>query len=511
VIGAGSAGCALASRLTERADVNVLLMEAGPPDRKREIHIPARFSKLFQTDVDWNFSTEPQEHLNGRRLYWPRGKMLGGSSSMNAMVYMRGVRADYDAWRDMGNGGWGFDDVLPLYKAAENQERGASAEHGVGGVLNVADLRCVNPLTEVFLKACEAAGIGKNADFNGSTQEGAGLYQVTQKHGGRVSAADAYLKRALRRGNLTVWTQVQVARVVIEEGRAAGVEFFQKQSPDRQQVRAAREVILCAGTIGSPQLMLLSGIGPRQELEALGIPVVAELEGVGRNLQDHLNIGQSFHSTQPVSLNSAESIPNLLKYIFQKTGPLTSNVAEAGAFLKSRAELEECDLQLHFAPVHFVDHGLKNPQGHGFSLGAVLLTPKSEGRIYLRSADPRTAPAIDPMYLSQAEDMEPMREGLKMVWRLLESQPFDAYRGKAVFEKQDTASYVRAHAETLYHPVGTCKMGSDAAAVVDARLRVFGVEGLRVADASVMPKIVRGNTNAPAMMIGEKAARMILE
>jgi choline dehydrogenase len=511
VIGAGSAGCALASRLTERPDINVLLMEAGPPDRKREIHIPAAFSKLFRSEVDWNFSTEPQEHLNGRRLYWPRGKMLGGSSSMNAMIYMRGARADYDAWRDMGNAGWGFDDLLPLFKAAENQERGGSAEHGVGGPVNVADLRCVNPLTEVFLKACEAAGIAKNGDFNGASQAGAGLYQVTQKNGARQSAADAYLKPALRRGNLTVWTQVQAARLLIEEGRATGVEFFQKKSQDRQQVRAAREVILCAGAIGSPQLMLLSGIGPRRELEELGIPVAADLEGVGRNLQDHLSIGQSFHSTQEISLNNAESIPNVLKYMFKKTGPLTSNVAEAGAFLKSRPELEECDLQLHFAPVHFVEHGLKNPPGHGFSLGAVLLTPKSTGRIYLRSADPREAVAIDPCYLSDEEDLTPLREGLKTVWKLLESTAFDAYRGKAVWEKQDTASYVRAHAETLYHPVGTCRMGTDASSVVDAELRAYGVAGLRVADASVMPRIVRGNPNAPVMMIGEKAARMILE
>jgi len=510
VIGAGSAGCALASRLTERPDINVLLMEAGLPDRKREIHIPAAFSKLFKSDVDWSFSTEPQANLNGRRLFWPRGKMLGGSSSMNAMVYMRGARADYDAWRDMGNAGWSFDEVLPLFKIAENQERGASAEHGIGGPLNVADLRCVNPLTKVFLEACEAAGIAKNPDFNGSSQAGAGFYQVTQKNGARASAADAYLKPALRRGNLTVWTQVQVARLMIEEGRAAGVEFLQKKSPERQQVRAAREVILCAGAIGSPHLMLLSGIGPRNELEALGIPVAVDLEGVGRNLQDHLNIGQSFHSTQEISLSDAESIPNLLKYVFKKTGPLTSNVAEAGAFLKSRAELEECDLQLHFAPVHFVEHGLKNPPGHGFSLGAVLLTPNSSGRIYLRSADPRDAPAIDPAYLSDEADLAPLREGIKMVWKLLESKAFDAYRGKAVWEKQDTASYVRAHAETLYHPVGTCRMGADASSVVDASLRVYGVAGLRVADASVMPRIVRGNTNAPVMMIGEKAARMIL-
>jgi choline dehydrogenase len=257
--------------------------------------------------------------------------------------------------------------------------------------------------------------------------------------------------------------------------------------------------------------MLLSGIGPRKELEAVGIPVVMDLEGVGGNLQDHLNIGQSYHSTQPVSLSNAESFRNVLKYLLKKTGPLTSNIAEAGAFLKSRADLAECDLQLHFAPVHFVEHGLKNPPGHGFSLGVVLLTPQSVGRVFLRSADPREAPAIDPAYLSREEDITPLREGLKLIWKLLDSKPFDAYRGKAVFEKQDTTSYIRAHAETLYHPVGTCKMGQDAGAVVDAGLQVHGVPGLRVADASVMPRIVRGNTNAPTIMVAEKAARLILE
>ena len=486
VIGAGSAGCALASRLSERRDANVLLMEAGPPDRKREIHIPAAFSKLFQSEVDWNFQTEPQDHLNGRKLYWPRGKTLGGSSAINAMIYMRGAPADYDAWRDMGNEGWGFEDVLPLFKAVENQ-------------VNVTDLQCVNRLTEAFLDACAAEGIG------------AELYRVTQKNGVRVSAADAYLRPALRRGNLTVWTQVQVARVTMEEGRASGVEFFMQKSSGVQQVRASREVILCAGAIGSPQLLLLSGIGPRSELEALGIPVAMGLEGVGGNLQDHLNIGQSYHSTQPVSLNGAKSLPNLLKYMFTKTGPLTSNIAEAGAFTKSRPELEECDLQLHFAPVHFVEHGFKNPPGHGFSLGAVLLTPKSAGRVYLRSADSREAPAIDPSYLSNEDDKAPLTEALKLVWKLLESKPFDAYRGQPVLEKEDPSSFLRAHAETLYHPVGTCKMGQDALSVVDAKLQVYGVPGLRVADASVMPKIVRGNPNAAVMMIAEKAARMILE
>jgi choline dehydrogenase len=509
VIGAGTAGCVLASRLTERPGISVLLIEAGPADRKREIHIPAAFSKLFHTEVDWNYSTEPQEHLNGRRLYWPRGKVLGGSSSMNAMIYIRGARADYDAWRDAGNAGWGWDDVLPLFKASENQQRGPSAEHGTGGPLRVEDLRCVNPLTEAFLAACEAEGIAKNADFNGASQEGAGLYQVTQRKGARASAADAYLTPALRRGNLTVWTKVQVARVLIEDSRATGVEFFCKGA--LQQVRAAKEVILAAGAVGSPHLLMLSGVGPRHELEPLGISVTVDLEGVGGNLQDHLNAGQSYACTQAISLSKAESPWNVLKYIFQKAGPLTSNIAEAGAFLKSRPDLVECDLQLHFAPVYFVEHGSRNPPGHGFSLGALLLTPRSRGRISLRSADPREAPAIDPAYLSDMADMAPACEGLKRAWKILEQKAFDEYRGAAVMEKTDPAEFLRANGETLYHPVGTCKMGNDAASVVDARLRVYGVEGLRVVDASIMPNITRGNTNAPVYMIAEKAARMILE
>ncbi len=497
VIGAGSAGCVLASRLSESRDTSVLLIEAGPVDHKREIHIPAAFSKLFKTPVDWNFTTEPQEHLNRRCLYWPRGKMLGGSGSMNAMVYIRGRRADFDHWRDLGCEGWGFDDLLPLFQATEAQP------------LNITDLKCVNPLSQAFVEACEKVGIARNPDFNGPVQSGAGFYKVTQKNGRRWSTADAYLKPALRRGNLTVWTEIHVTRIIIENGRAVGVAYVQTGSG--HQVRAAHEVILCAGAIGSPQLLLQSGLGPRMQLEALDIPVMVDLEGVGANLQDHLAVGISYFCTQPVSLSDLETLGNRVKYLAGKSGPLTSNIAEAGAFVKSQPGLAECDLQFHFAPVHYVDHGFTTPGGHGFSLGAALITPKSRGRITLRSADPLEAPAIDPAYLSDRSDLGPLLEGVKVAQRIANAKPFDPYRGQPVFPVDDPEACIRARAETLYHPVGTCKMGLDELSVVNPKLQVYGVTGLRVVDASVMPVIVGGNTNAATIIIAEKAARLIKE
>jgi choline dehydrogenase len=500
----------LASRLSENPQTTVLLIEAGPPDSRREIHMPAAFSKLFKSPVDWNFSTEPQEHLRGRRLYWPRGKMLGGSSSMNAMVYIRGRRSDFDAWRDslcsIGNPDWGFDDVLPFFEAAEAR-------------LSIAELRSVNPLSRAFLEACAQCDIPPNSDFNGATQDGAGLYRVTQKKGVRSSTASAYLKPALRRGNLTVWTGIHVTRILIENGRATGVEYLQNGA--LRKARTTREVILSAGTVGSPHLLQLSGIGPRYPLESLGIAVACDLPGVGENLQDHLSVVVPYACTKPVSLAAAQTLPNLLRYLIAKSGPLTSNVAEAGAFVKSTPEVVETDLQFHFGPVYYIEHGFVSPGGpgsskpgmskHGFSLGPTLLHPKSRGRITLRSANPMEPPSIDPAYLSDDDDLAPLAEGVRIAQRIARSKAFDPFRGDPYFKETDAEEYVRAHAETIYHPVGTCKMGQDAMSVVNACLQVHGIAGLRVVDASVMPTIVSGNTNAATIMIAEKAARMIRE
>ena len=513
VVGAGSAGCVLAARLTENPQTRVLLLEAGGPDTAREIRIPAAFSKLYKSPVDWNYSTEPEPHLHGRRLYWPRGKMLGGSSSMNAMIYIRGNALDYDYWQRLGNEGWGFRDVLPYFKKSENWEGGASEYHGQGGPLGVANLRYVNTLTRAFLQAASELGIPSNADFNAAKQDGAGLYQVTQRNGRRHSAADAYLRPALGRGNLTVLTGAQAARVVTKKGRAVGIAYLREGA--MQEARADGEVILCGGTINSPQLLLLSGIGPADELSRAGIEAIHDLPGVGKNLQDHVMVSTGYLCNKPVSLANAESLPNLLRYLLFKSGPLVSNVAEAGIFLRTRSGLEVPDMQLLFGPAYYVSHGLRPRKEHCFGFGPTLVTPESRGEITLKSADPLDAPAIRANYLSTDADMRVIVEGVRVARQLVHSKAFESYRGEELHPgvKATTdskiAEFIRNEAETLYHPVGTCKMGSDPMAVVDAQLRVRGMEGLRVVDASVMPRIVAGNTNAPTMMIAEKAADMI--
>jgi choline dehydrogenase len=515
IVGAGSAGCVLASRLTEEPRTRVLLLEAGGADKAREIHIPAAFSKLFKTAIDWNYSTEPEAQLHNRKLYWPRGKVLGGSSSINAMIYIRGNPLDYDHWRDLGNPGWGFADLLPYFKKSEDQERGASDFHGVGGPIRVADPRCVNPLTRAFLAAASEIGIPSNPDFNGAAQEGAGLYQLTQKNGARCSAVDGYLKRALGRPNVTVLTGAHVARVSIENGRASGVEFLRDGALNT--ARADAEVILAGGTVNSPQILMLSGVGPADELRRFGIDVVQDLPGVGENLQDHPMVSVGYFCTQKISLDGAETLANLLRYLMFKSGPLTSNVAEAGLFLRTRVGAQTPDLQLLFGPAYYRAHGLVRRKEHCFGFGPTLITPESRGTVALRSTNALDAPAIHANYLSTDADLRTMIEGVRLARRLAHAKAFDPFRGEELHpglnakSDDDIVEFLRNELETLYHPVGTCKMGNDSLAVVDARLRVRGIERLRVVDASIMPVVPAGNTNAPVITIAEKAVPMIRE
>lgn len=513
IVGAGSAGCVLANRLTEDPATNVLLLEAGGPDEAQEIHIPAAFSSLFKSPLDWAYETEEQPHLNNRRLYWPRGKVLGGSSSINAMVYIRGNRRDYDHWRELGNEGWSFSEVLPYFKKAENEERGASEFHGTGGPLNVTDHRTLNPLSHAFVEAGVEAGIPLTNDFNGPEQDGVGFYQVTQRGGLRHSAAVGYVHPILSRPNLTLQTQALVTNVLFEGTHAVGVEYV--QNGEKQRVNVKKEVILSGGAINSPQLLMLSGIGPADHLKALGIPVVADLPGVGQNLQDHPAIVVLYASTQAISLAHAQSPENLQDFIDNKRGPLTSNVAEGGAFVRTQANLPMPDIQYHFAPVYYLNHGFTVPEGDGYTIAPCVLHPQSRGYIALRSTNPAEAPNIQPNYFAEEADMQALVAGVKIARKLGEARAFAPFRdvethpGPQAQSDEEIAEYIRNYVETLYHPVGTCKMGNDAMAVVDAHLRVRGVEGLRVIDASIMPTVVGGNTNAPTIMIAEKAADLI--
>lgn len=508
IVGAGSAGCVLANRLSEDPSVRVLLIEAGSTDDKSEIHIPIAFAKLFQTPYDWAYMTEAQPHLKNRQIYWPRGKMLGGSSSMNIMVYIRGNELDYDQWRDEGNPGWGFADVLPYFKKAERQQRGASRYHGADGPMYVVDPRSPNILSRTFLQAGVQAGFSLNDDFNGATQEGVGLAQLTQKRGMRNSAADAYLRPALHRPNLVVMTDTPVQRILFEERRASGVLCI--RDGEEEEIMARREVILCAGAINSPQLLLLSGVGPAEQLQAHGISVVAHLPGVGENLQDHLLVPVCYTCSRPVSLASAQSLVNLLKFILFKRGPLTSNIGEGVAFYKTQEGLAAPDLEMAFTPASYLDQ-----QHHGFTLGPILLAPQSRGYLALNPSDPQQSPVLQPNYLEQPSDLQVLIDGVKLARRIASTQALAPYRGEEfspgvqVQSDEEIAEFVREYATTVYHPVGTCKMGNDARAVVDSELRVRGVQNLRVVDASIMPTLVRGHTHAAAIMIAEKAADLM--
>jgi choline dehydrogenase len=514
VIGAGSAGCAVAGRLSEQGNLKVLLLEAGGPDDKEEIHIPAAFPALFQTEVDWAFETEPQVHCNGRPDYWPRGKMYGGSSSINAMIFQRGNPANYNRWAELGNEGWAWEDVLPYFKKAQNQERGASEYHGVGGPINTANVRDPNPLSLAFVKACEEQGLPLNDDFNAGKQEGFGLFQLTQKDGARCSAAVGYLYPALKRDNFTTIPYAHVTRLTFEGTRCTGAVFLKEG--EEYMVEASREVILCGGAINSPQLLMLSGIGPKEKLEALGIKMVMNLPGVGQNLHDHLMVPVANFCTQPITLAASQSEEQQLLYQNERMGMLTSNGPEVGGFIKLNADAPAPELQFHFNPAFFIVHGTKNPEGHGFTLSPSLVAVKSKGQMELRSANPFDPPLLDPNYLADEADMEVLVEGIKLGRQIIQSPAFDAYRGEevapgdAVQSDDEIREFVRDYVQCLYHAVGTCKMGNDPLAVVNERLQVHGVQGLRVADASIMPEIVNANTNLPCIMIGEKCADMIL-
>jgi choline dehydrogenase len=510
IVGAGSAGCVLAARLTEDAHTRVLLLEAGGPARMREIAIPAAFSRLFKTAVDWDYSTDPEPQLHNRSLYWPRGRVLGGSSAINAMIYIRGNALDYNDWERLGNPGWSYASVLPYFKKSENNERGASEFHGAGGPLCVSDPRYVSPLTRAFRAGAEEQGIPANPDFNGAAQEGAGLYQVTQKDGRRHSAADAFLHPILRRSNLTVLTKAHATQVAIERQRAIGVTCI--LDGKTQHARATREVLLSAGAVNSPQLLLLSGIGPADELQRAGISAQHDLPGVGKNLQDHPMVSVGYLCKQPVSLRDAPSLPNFLRYMLTRRGPLASNVAEAGLFHRTRPNARLPDLQLLFGPAYYRNHGFDTHPEHCFGFGPTLIAPQSRGEIVLRSSDPLASPAIRANYFCARDDLRVIIEGVKLSRAIAHSNALAPYRGEELHPGQaartdaDLEEFIRAEAQTLYHPAGSCKMGSDAMAVVDAQLRVHGISGLRVVDASIMPRVTTGNTNAPTIMIAEKAA-----
>ena len=520
IVGGGSAGCVLAARLSEDASTTVCLLEAGPVDKNVLIHCPAGMALLARTGgASWGFETVPQPGLGGRRGYQPRGKVLGGSSSINAMIYLRGQPEDYDGWAAEGNAGWGWADVLPLFRHAEDNARGADAFHGTGGPLHVMDLRSPHRFGPVFVEAARQAGHAVNPDFNGATQEGFGCYQVTNKNGERFSAAKAYLTPNLGRPNLHVITAAQTLRVLLERRRATGVQV--RIGGETKTVRARREVILSAGALQSPQLLMLSGIGPAAHLRENGIEVAHELPGVGRHLHDHPDVTQVLDAPHLKDLfglspsGALAALRGIFEWRSRRSGLLTTNFAEAGGFVRSRPEQTRPDLQLHFVVGKLVDHGRKTVFGHGYSCHVCLLRPKSRGSVTLASADPLAAPRIDPAFLAEQSDVDAMVRGFRLMRHVL-AQPALADHGArelaasaAAQTDAEIEAFVRSRADTIYHPVGSCRMGHGPLDVVDAELRVHGVERLRVVDASVMPSIVSGNTNAPTIMIAEKAAGMI--
>jgi choline dehydrogenase-like flavoprotein len=518
IVGAGSAGCVLANRLSANPTTRVLLLEAGSSDWHPLIHMPAGIARLASNRrLNWNYETEPEPALQGRRLWWPRGKTLGGSSSINAMCYARGVPADYDAWAEAtGDARWSWSQVLPWFLLSENNTRGESAWHATGGPLSVSDLRYHNPLSAVLIEAGASAGFGRNTDFNGPEQAGFGFYQVTQRDGARCSTAVGFLRPARTRPNLQVRTHALVERVVIEQGRAIGVQW--RHARGQETIRAG-EVILAGGAINSPQLLMLSGIGPADHLREHGITPVVDLPEVGAGLQDHLDICTLIGCKQDITYDHLNELSAGWRYLRHHDGPGSSNVAESGGFVRSRLATDtRCDIQFHFVPALLDDHGRHRLRGIGYTLHACYLHPRSRGRLRLRSANPAEPIAIHAGYLNDPEghDLARMIEAAKLSRDILAQPAFDPYRGDPVFPESalhtdcEWESFIRRKAETIYHPVGTCRMGRDPRAVVDSELRVRGVDGLRVVDASVMPTLPSGNTNAPTIMMAERAAALLM-